>query len=111
MNLKIISLEPFGKDVKRLYKKYKQIPKDLKNLQNTLEEKPRSGMALGNSCYKIRWENSSVPTGKSGGFRVIYYYIDNENYLYLMAMYSKNELENISDEKILEILKSNGLTS
>ena len=109
MNLKIISLDTFGKDVKRLYKKYRQIPKDLKNLQKSLEDNPRSGISLGNSCYKLRWENSSVPTGKSGGFRVIYYYIDDDNYLYLMAMYSKSELENISDDKILEILKSNVL--
>ena len=109
MNLKIISLESFGKDVKRLYKKYKQIPKDLKNLQKNLEQNPRSGVALGNSCYKIRWENSSIPTGKSSGFRIIYYYLDKENNLYLMAMYAKNELENISDEKIIEILKKHDL--
>jgi len=109
MNLKIISLDSFGNDVKRLYKKYKQIPKDLKALQRTLEKDPRSGIALGNSCYKIRLENSSVPTGKSGGFRIVYYYIDKENHLYLMVMYSKTELENISDEKILEILKSHDL--
>jgi len=65
MNLKIISLGSFTKDVKNL----------------------------------------SVPTGKSGGFRVIYYYLDEENNLYLMAIYSKTKLENISDEKIIEILK------
>ena len=55
--------------------------------------------------YKIRLKNSSVPTGKSGGFRVVYYYADEENNLYLMAMYSKTELENISDERINEILQ------
>ncbi len=109
MSLKIISLDSFGKDVKRLYKKYKQLPKDLKNLKKVLEDAPRSGIELGNGCYKIRWQNSSVPTGKSSGFRVIYYYLDKEYHLYLMAMYSKSELENISDEKIIEILKNNNL--
>lgn len=99
MNLKIISLDSFGRDVKRLYKKYKQLSTDLKNLQKILEEEPRSGIKLGNNCYKIRWANSSVPTGKSSGFRVIYYYLDKDNHLYLMAMYSKSELENISEEK------------
>ncbi|MEA3419426.1 MAG: type II toxin-antitoxin system RelE/ParE family toxin [Campylobacterota bacterium] len=99
MNLKIISLDSFGRDVKRLYKKYKQLSTDLKNLQKILEEEPRSGIELGNNCYKVRWANSSVSTGKSGGFRVIYYYLDKDNHLYLMAMYSKSELENISEEK------------
>ena len=109
MNLKIISLESFGRDVKRLYKKYKKLPKDLKELQSLLQEDPRSGIELGNGCYKIRWANSSVPTGKSGGFRVIYYYLDEDNHLYLMAMYSKSELENIKEEKLIEILKSNNI--
>ena len=105
MNLKIISLESFTKDVKNLYKKYKDIAKDLRTLESELHEDPKCGIPLGNACYKIRLKNSSVPTGKSGGFRVIYYYLDEENNLYLMAIYSKTELENISDEKIVEILK------
>lgn len=107
MSLKIISLESFSKDVKRLYKKYKQISKDLKVLQDLLKEDPRSGIELGNGCYKIRLANSSVPTGKSGGFRVIYYYLDTDGHLYLMSMYSKSELENIKEEKLVEILKKN----
>ena len=107
MNLKIISLDSFGRDVKRLYKKYKQLSTDLKNLQDILKEDPKSGIELGKNCYKIRLANTSVPTGKSGGFRVIYYFLDKENHLYLMAMYSKSELENISEDKIIEILTSN----
>lgn len=110
MNLTIISLESFAKDVKRLYKKYKQLPKDLKELRDLLQEEPKSGIELGNGCYKIRLANSSVPTGKSGGFRVIYYYLDENEHLYLMAMYSRSELENIKEEKLIEILKSNNIT-
>jgi len=109
MNLKIISLESFAKDVKKLHKKYKGIASDLRILESELQENPKCGINLGNACYKIRLKNSSVPTGKSGGFRVVYYYVDEENNLYLMAMYSKTELENISDERINEILKTYNL--
>ena len=109
MNLKIVNLNSFTKDVKHLYKKYKSIPKDLQSLQNTLLGNPKAGIALGNSLYKIRLANSSIPTGKSGGYRVIYYYLDNQNNIYLMTMYSKTELENISEEKLVDVLKSNGL--
>ena len=109
MNLKIISLESFSKDIKRLHKKYKQIAKDLKELQDILKDNPKSGIELGGNCYKIRLPNSSIPTGKSGGFRVIYYHIDEENNLYLMAIYSKTDIQNISDERIAEILKNNDL--
>ena len=109
MNLKIVSLDSFSKDVKRLYKKYKNISCDLKKLQDILLNNPKAGIELGAGCYKIRVANSSVPTGKSGGFRVIYYHIDSQEYIYLMAIYSKTELENISDDRLKEILKKNGL--
>jgi mRNA-degrading endonuclease RelE of RelBE toxin-antitoxin system len=109
MNLNIKTLSCFDKDVKRLFKKYKQLPNDLKLLNKKLLENPKSGTELGHRCYKIRLANSSIPTGKSGGFRIIYYHIDTNENLYLMSMYSKNELENIDDKIILQILKENGL--
>jgi len=109
MNLNIKTLTCFEKDVKRLFKKYKQLPSDLKLLRKELSENPKSRIELGNRCYKIRLANSSIPIGKSGGFRIIYYYIDSDNNLYLMSMYAKNELENISDKVIINILKENNL--
>lgn len=78
-------------------------------MRKELSKNLKSGIELGNRCYKIRLVNSSIPTGKSGGFRIIYYYIDSNNHLYLMSMYSKNELENIDDKTILNILKENSL--
>ncbi|MHB0994037.1 MAG: hypothetical protein ACYC04_06725 [Sulfurovum sp.] len=107
--MKIISLDSFGRDVKRLYKKYKQLSTDLKNLQDILKEDPKAGIELGKNCYKIRLANTSVPTGKSGGFMVIYYFLDKDVHIYLIAMYSKSELENISEEKIIKILTGNHL--
>jgi len=109
MNLTIKALESFKKDVKKLFKKYKNIPNDLKKLQEELQSNPKAGIELGNNCYKIRVINSSIPKGKSAGFRVVYYFIDKYGVIYLMNIYSKSDLENISDEKILEILKDNGL--
>ena len=109
MNLNIKTLSCFDKDVKRLFKKYKQLPNDLKVLNKELLENPKSGIELGNRCYKIRLANSSIPTGKSGSFRIIYYHIDTNENLYLMSMYSKSELENIDDKIILNILKENRL--
>ena len=109
MNLNILRLEQFTKDVKKLYKKYKQLPNDLTQLSKTLNQDPKAGIELGANCYKLRLANSSIPTGKSGGFRVVYYYYDGESNLYLLTMFSKREVENISDEIILELLKRYGL--
>ena len=105
MKLKIISLKSFKKDVKKLHKKYKNIANDLKMLEALLLKNPKSGIKLSNNCYKIRLPNSSIPTGRRGGFRIIYYFLNGKNSVYLMTIYSKTDLENISDEKIDEILK------
>jgi mRNA-degrading endonuclease RelE of RelBE toxin-antitoxin system len=106
VSLKIISLDSFEKDVKRLAKKYNKIASDLRELGNTLTDNPKAGIAMSNSLYKLRLKNSSASSGKSGGFRVIYYYIDEQNNIYLMKIYSKTEIENISEEKLLDILKA-----
>jgi len=110
LNLEIKALDNFTKEVKKLVKRYKKLGDDLKILQKELLLNPQSGISLGNNCYKIRIANSSIPTGKSGGFRVIYYYLDENGIIYLISIYSKSDLENISDEKILEILHQNLLS-
>ena len=110
MNIKVIPLESFKQNFKKLHKKYRNIKNDLRQLTSKLQENPQAGIALQHNCYKVRVSNSSVPTGKSGGFRVIYYFIDKNNHIYLIAMYSKTQKENISENELLELLKLNGLT-
>ncbi len=110
MSFNIIALEQFKKDTKLLYKKYQQLPLDLQKLASILKINPKSGIELGSKCYKIRIPNSSIPTGKSGGFRVIYYYYNGEENLYLMTIFSKRDVANISNEAILDILEQYNLT-
>jgi len=109
MSLKISKLETFSKEAKKLYKKYKKLPDDLKILAKELNDNPKAGVDLGANCYKIRLANSSIPTGKSGGFRVVYYYYDGEFDIYLLTIFSKKDMGNIGDEKIIELLKKYGL--
>ena len=108
MNLKIIPTPNFSKSVKRLAKKYKSIATDLEILQNELTSKTYQAIELENHCFKMRLANTSIPTGKSGGFRMIFFKIIEEK-IYLLEIYSKTDLENISDEKIVKILKDNEL--
>jgi len=102
MSLRIVSLSSCTKNAKRLYKK---LPNDLKVLHQTLLASPKAGIELGNNCYKIRLANSSIPTSKSGSFRVVYYYYDGSNRLFLLTIFSKRDFENISDEAIKELAK------
>jgi mRNA-degrading endonuclease RelE of RelBE toxin-antitoxin system len=107
--LKIVPTPEFVKQVKKLAKSYKQISNDLESLKQQLLLNPKSGIELGSKCFKVRLANSSIPTGKSGGFRVVTYYFDENNIIRLLLIYSKTEKENISDRELNEILKNNGL--
>lgn len=109
MNYKIVPTPEFIKETKRLAKKYPKLSQDLTTLRNMLMENPRAGTPLGNNCYKLRLQNTSIKKGKSGGFRIIIFLIDKDNVIRLLAIYSKTEKATIANEEIGKILKQNKL--
>ncbi len=56
-----------------LSKKFKLLKSDLKQAIDEIETKNDLGVYLGFNLLKKRVRNSSIPTCKSGGFRVIIY--------------------------------------
>jgi len=106
MPCNILTVPEFDKNVKKLSKKYKKIKDDLLLLVVTLKNNPQEGTHLFGNCYKIRLANTSVPTGKSKGFRVITYYVDEHSNLYLLSIYSKSDKETIQDSEIISILSN-----
>ena len=98
-------LPKFEKDLKKLAKKYKRIKADLKLFQQEIFKNPTLGTPLGNDCYKIRVANSSIPTGKSGGFRIITLVKIEKEKIILLTIYSKSDKENITDSELKELLK------
>lgn len=95
--------ENFLKEAKQLSKKYKLLKIDLKKAVQEIE-KDDLGVALGFNLFKKRVQNSSIPTGKSGGFRVIIYQ-QIEDKIVLISIYSKTQKESLSDEELRIILK------
>ena len=96
--------DSFLKEAKQLSKKFKLLKSDLKQAVEEIETKNDFGVYLGFNLFKKRVKNSSIPTGKSGGFRVIIYQ-QIENKIVLISIYSKTEKENLSDEELSEIIK------
>ncbi len=105
MKYKIKATCIFKKELKTLAKKYKKIKSDYEKLLNLLEENPTFGTPLGNDCYKIRIANSSIPTGKSGGFRIITLVKIEKDEVILLTIYSKTQKENITEEELKAILQ------
>ena len=102
---KIEYIPNFYRKIKKLSKKNKNLTKDIQALVNVLEKDPTTGTFLGNDIYKIRVANSSKNIGKRGGFRVITYYLDENNVVYLIEIYEKNSIENIPIEQLIKIIQ------
>jgi len=97
-------LPSFKRKIKKYSKKFKSIKKDLISLQNTLTINPINGVSIkNNNIFKIRLPNSDLNKGKSSWYRVYYYYLDSENEITLMYIYSKNDQVSLND-KDLDIL-------
>jgi mRNA-degrading endonuclease RelE of RelBE toxin-antitoxin system len=112
MSYEIIPLPEFERQVKRLRKKYRHIKKDLLDLEKVLLANPRAGDSipgLRGKVYKLRLASSDLERGKSGGFRVIYCFIQPDNNIYLLTIYPKSETENIRVAEIVKLLKQHGL--
>ncbi|WP_171004672.1 type II toxin-antitoxin system RelE/ParE family toxin [Bathymodiolus heckerae thiotrophic gill symbiont] len=109
MSLKIIQLSKFTKSFKNLAKRYRNIVLDYEKLLDILESNKHNAINLGDNFYKIRLKNSSNPSGKSGSFRVVYFFKTNENEIYLLDIYSKNDVSSISKSKLIQLAKTSHL--
>jgi mRNA-degrading endonuclease RelE of RelBE toxin-antitoxin system len=109
MRYEVIPTPEFKRLFKKLYKKYPSLKSDLQNLIQQLEENPASGINLGNNIYKIRMAISSKGKGKSGGARVITFLVTEDQEVYLVHIYDKGHLENLTKHQILKILRNTGL--
>ena len=96
----------FKKEAKRLSKKYPSLKIELAELFEQLEETPTIGTPLGNDIYKIRLAIASKNKGKSGGARVLSFVKVTENSVLLFSIYSKGEVDNLTDKQIQDLIKN-----
>jgi len=106
MNYEVILTPDFKKFFKRLFKKYPSLKDDLLKLIQDLEKDYKIGTPLGSNLFKIRISISSKNKGKSGGARVIYFFVSEENEIYLIHIFDKSEFENLPKESFVDLLKN-----
>jgi len=112
MSCEIIALPLFIGQLKKLKKKYPKIKEDYANLLDALEEDPESGNPVpgySNNLYKIRLASRDQNRGKRGGFRVVYYFRNHDNTLYLVTIYAKSYQDNFDRDLIKNAMKREGL--
>lgn len=104
---RVITTVFFEKKAKKFLKKFKSLGTELRDLEQRLIENPYLGTHLGADLYKIRLASKSKGKGKSGGFRVITYLIEeneNENEVYLITIYDKSEEATIKTQKLIKLV-------
>ncbi len=105
MSYKILLTDNFKKEAKILSKKYPSLKIELAELFSDLEINPTKGIHLGDNVYKIRLAITSKNKGKSGGARILSFVKVLNTTVLLFAIYSKGEIESISQKEIEELLK------
>ncbi len=72
-----------------------------RRLQATLSTTPELGDVIpGTGGFrKLRWADVRRGKGRRGGLRVIYYWFDGQNKVWLMTVYAKNEAVDLTPEQ------------
>jgi hypothetical protein len=96
----IESTATFDKAVKKLKKRFKKIEFDYNSFVNNITSTDDLGIHLGDNVYKIRLKNSDKQSGKSGGYRIITYLQVIDEKVYMVYIYDKSDIENLSENEI-----------
>ena len=104
--VEVVFTPPFKRRLKTLYKRYRQIQQDIQPIIEQLQ----NGEFLGDrivgtdfTVFKVRAKNSNIPTGKSGGYRLIYQLVSPECVL-LLLIYAKSDQTDVSLEEISDAI-------
>ena len=97
----------FGRQAKRLLKKYPSLTGELALLMDDLAKEPHQGTPLGKNLYKIRLAVKSKGAGRSGGARVITCVKIVSRRVIMAAIYDKPEVETMTDRELAQVVIEN----
>ena len=98
---------PFKRRAKSLAKRYRQMQKDIQPIIDELQKGNFIGDQItGTSitAFKVRAKNSDIPTGKSGGYRLIYQ-VHSPNSVSLLLIYAKSDQADVSMQELEDAIK------
>lgn len=107
MPFEVILGKSFKQCVKRLKKRYRNLPSDVADAIRLLQADPTCGDVIEKTrgVRKLRCANTSAQRGKSGGFRIIYYYHDvRDGQLLMLYLYSKSDAKDVDEQAIEQLL-------
>jgi len=103
MKITIIPLRKFEKDVDSLIENRALLKVDYEDFKKGLAENPELGPTIAKTGGVRKTRLKSAAKGKSGGFRVCYFYLPECYKLYLICIYGKNKQEDLSEAEKKEL--------
>ena len=78
---------------------------DYRDLQRVLVVNPFAGVLIKNSggLRKLRWRIAGK--GKSGGIRVIYYYVTADSKIFMLVAYEKSKKDDLTQKQLATLRK------
>ncbi|MBS0616480.1 MAG: type II toxin-antitoxin system RelE/ParE family toxin [Verrucomicrobia bacterium] len=100
----VIQIPGFSRRVKELIRAHKLKEENFETFKSVLAEHPEMGDVIQGTGGVRKARLRSASKGKSGGFRVCYYFLDvGTGRVYLLTIYSKNEKEDLSANEKKEL--------
>jgi len=98
--MEIVETSVFTRQIKKLLS-----DEEYAELQFRLVISPLAGAIIRGSggLRKLRW--AAEGRGKSGGIRVIYYYVTAEYRIFMLAAYAKGAKEDLTDNEVAALRK------
>ena len=100
--IEVVSTHSFETSAKKLLTE-----EDRRELELLLVEDPTRGQVIERTggFRKVRFARPSRREGKSGGTRVIYYFLDRRDRIYLLLVYAKGVKDNLTRAEENELRK------
>lgn len=75
-------------------------------VQLHLSIRPESGNIIkgAGGIRKLRWKKSGQ--GKRGGVRILYYYLSNEDQIFMLYGYSKSDKDDLTKPQLMQLRKA-----
>ncbi len=95
----VIQMRKFSEILDKLIAQNKATKADYEDLEKRIIENPAEGEVMQRTGGLRKTRLKSAGKGKSGGFRVCYCDIPEKEKLFFIAIFSKNEQENLTAEE------------
>lgn len=104
--LEFVELLPFTRRLESLAKE--RADDVLLQIQSDLLANPKRGKVVEGTAgvRKARVANPARGKGKSGGFRYLYFYIEQEGQIFLLMIFSKDEQDDLTGEQKKKLAKA-----